>query len=132
MTYSITKENTHTLNLIADFIFNKTNVDVRLETKSRKGVLPELRALFFVIALDNLNISHEKLAYFLNKNHATINHANKMWNNFLKKEYNHFLPLFKKHLVKVRFNNETVLDSELAYINEILRLEEIIKELIDK
>lgn len=71
-------------NFIANYIEKKTKIDVRKDTESRKYKLPMFRCLFFNIALKCTKADYATIGAFLNKDHATVVHAKKMWDNDVK------------------------------------------------
>lgn len=85
------------LDELAEFILLKIKVDVREKTDSRAFNLPYYRAVFFNIYLHTHKISYELLGNFLNKDHSSVCHAIKLWDNFLKDEYKFLLIEYKAY-----------------------------------
>lgn len=128
------------LNHIADYILAETDVDVRKNTKSRSSDLPKYRALFFVLALSNVNISYGSLGSFLNKDHASINHALKIWDNEVYRHFGVYLSSYEPIVKLKSIEKESILMKRRSgkmsqretishQSKEILELKEQIKDL---
>jgi len=113
--------------LIADFIVNKLKVDVRKDTASRKHNLPKYRCLFFAIALETTKADCATIGCYLNKDHATVVHAKKMWANGLNENFGKHLVYFKK--IKGGFKESTISDLIIKYKTKIKKLEDHILEI---
>jgi hypothetical protein len=72
---------------IADFIKEELDIDVRENTSSRERHLMYARTLFFNIVSNDIPIASANLGDFLGKDHATVLHAFKSWNNHLREDY---------------------------------------------
>lgn len=115
------------LNNIANYILEELDVDVRNNTKSRKHDLPKYRTLFFIIALEHVNIGYTRLALFLDKDHATMNHSVKTWDSFLCFQLSRYLVNYKPILNK---NNKHSKRRKSAFkISENEKLQEDIVKL---
>ena len=119
------------LNDISDYILDETGIDVRLNTKSKQFDLPSYRGLFFTIALGNLNISLDLLGHFLNKDHSTVLHACKKWDELYHNKLGKYLlgcsELFNIGNDKLTYNQQKLKNREQVIL-DLKNIEEAKKE----
>ena len=119
------------LNDISDYILDETGIDVRLNTKSKQFDLPSYRGLFFTIALGNLNISLDLLGHFLNKDHSTVLHACKKWDELYHNKLGKYLlgcsELFKTDKEQLKNRKEILKEREQIVLN-LKNIKEVKKE----
>lgn len=112
------------LNDLADFILKELKVDVRLNTKSRANNLPKYRSVFFNIYLSCYKIDLASLGSYLGKDHVTVMHSIKMWDEQLSKKY-------FKLILKYKQKRNLISSYEKIEIDKDEYIDKLKEEIID-
>jgi len=123
---------------IKDYIYNKFGVDLLENSNSRKRRLVELRTLFFALAKDKTELTLSNIGTYLNKDHATVLHSLKSWNNFISKDYQIYYDEFleipngninSKKYLKKKFAKELIKEYEYKLKQRTTEADDIINQL---
>jgi len=132
------KKDVNTLAKIKDFIHNKFGVDLLENSNSRKRRLVELRTLFFALAKDKTELTLSNIGTYLNKDHATVLHSLKSWNNFISNDYQIYYDEFieipngninSKKYLKKKFVKELINEYEYKLKQRTTEADDIINQL---
>ena len=104
--------------------FINDSLEINIQEKTRKRDIVEGRFLYAAIAKKCTNLSLEKIGNHIGKDHATIIHSLKVYNNVLKDKYKSlFETYYFNYLVrKEREVSEENESDELKQLKEIRRL----------
>lgn len=98
------------LNEISSFVHKKTNINIKEYVNFRDEELIRARTLFFMIALKKLTIGYASLGSFINKDHASVYHAKKIWQNYLSEEFEDYFNEFFNGKSKITKKLEPVIE----------------------
>lgn len=88
---------------VIEHIKNVTDIDITLPT--RKRYIVELRVIYAQIMLKNSDLTTNQTARYLNKDHATIIHYRKLFDNLMA--YSEFRSLYSKIISGLVICNKT-------------------------
>lgn len=117
------------LNKIASYVCRKTNINIKEYSQFRDEEFINARTLFFMISLKKLHISYASLGSFINKDHATIYHAKKIWADRLEQNYGkYFNEFFTGEVIKTEAIKDatgkviTLTKAQLNILNDLIQL----------
>jgi hypothetical protein len=114
------------LNYIFNYVSNRTELDIKRNTRKREYV--EARFLFFALASKNTFYSYAKIGSFLGKDHATVIHALKVFNDTLYHTNEYIKNLYDSFNIEGYkfFTRTKPTDEEILYLRA--EVDKLVKE----